>query len=314
MGMVAPTGSSGKSAAVTTASTPCSACGARRCRCGGCGRARAGCAAAWRAPCRAARGRRDRRASPVTRSRASTRGSRLPMTFERRRRAGVDRAIGSLASLRRGGGRDGLDDLAVAGAAAQVAGDGVADLVRRSGCGLRIEQRLGGRARCRACRSRIACRRARPAPAGSDAARRPSDRPSMVMMSRPGASSASTRQALTGAPSISTVQVPQLPLPQPSLVPVRPRRSRSRSSSVSRVSASTVCSSPLTVQVRSVFMRRDPDAELRAAIGERARRQHGHQRSGGSRPSRACRRSGARRCAAQPAGLLEQRVRSAARP
>ena len=44
----------------------------------------------------------------------------------------------------------------------------------------------------------------------------------MVMMSRPGASSASTRQAFTGAPSISTVQVPQLPLPQPSLVPVRP--------------------------------------------------------------------------------------------
>ena len=77
----------------------------------------------------------------------------------------------------------------------------------------------------------------------------------MVVIARPGASSASTRQALTGAPSISTVQVPQLPLLQPSLVPVRPSRSRSSSSSVSRVSASTVRSSPLTVQVSSVFMR-----------------------------------------------------------
>ena len=103
--------------------------------------------------------------------------------------------------------------------------------------------------------------------------------PSMVTMSRPGASSASIRQAFTAAPSTSTVHVPQLPLPQPSLVPVRPMRSRSRSSSVSRVSARTVCCSPLTVQVMGVFMRSTSTPSCRAAVGERARRQHRDQRA-----------------------------------
>ncbi len=120
----------------------------------------------------------------------------------------------------------------------------------------------------------------------------PSDRPSIVTMSRPGASRASTRQALTAAPSTITVQVPQLPLPQPSLVPVSPMRSRSRSSSVSRVSASTVCSSPLTVQVTSVFM--PAPAVPRSTQPARALSAR-RPASGDSRPSRACRRSGAHR-------------------
>ena len=78
--------------------------------------------------------------------------------------------------------------------------------------------------------------------------------PSMVSTSRPATSSAKTRQALTGAPSIRTVQVPQLPLPHPSLVPVKPMRSRKSSSSVSRGSTNTECSAPLMVELSSNFM------------------------------------------------------------
>ena len=52
---------------------------------------------------------------------------------------------------------------------------------------------------------------------------RSSASPSMVRTSRPRACIASTRQLATGLPSSCTVQAPQSPVPQPSLVPVRPR-------------------------------------------------------------------------------------------
>ena len=131
------------------------------------------------------------------------------------------------------------------------------------------------------------------------------------MIARPGASSASTRHALTGAPSISTVQVPQLPLPQPSLVPVSPRRSRNRSSSVSRVSARTLVFLAVHGAAEQRLHRTsDLETELAGAIGERARGEHGDERAakiGGS----ARIRDRARILRGEPAGLLEQR---AARP
>ena len=71
--------------------------------------------------------------------------------------------------------------------------------------------------------------------------------PSMVPISRPSASAPSTRQEQTRRPSTVTLQAPQSPVPQPSLAPVRPRRLRSASSSVSSASQIKSTLSPLTV-------------------------------------------------------------------
>src|SRR5688572_6420181 len=77
--------------------------------------------------------------------------------------------------------------------------------------------------------------------------------PSMVSTSAPSASTASTRHEQTMTPSIMTVQAPQSPVPQPSLVPVSVSVSRSTSSSVCCGSQRYSYSSPLTVVVTCCF-------------------------------------------------------------
>jgi hypothetical protein len=66
----------------------------------------------------------------------------------------------------------------------------------------------------------------------------------MVVTSRPFAIAASVRHELTGIPSSSTVQAPQTPTLQPSLVPVSARSLRRKwtSSLLSGTSRSTGCS------------------------------------------------------------------------
>ena len=81
---------------------------------------------------------------------------------------------------------------------------------------------------CRACRCRTAPRRGRGTTSAGPPAcrrRRPGPRRSRPCGPRPGPSA--TRQAQTCSPSSSTVQAPQSPASQPTLVPVRPRSSRS---------------------------------------------------------------------------------------
>ena len=68
----------------------------------------------------------------------------------------------------------------------------------------------------------------------------------MVVISRPSMSAASERHAFTRLPSISTVQAPHWPRPQPFFEPVRCRCSRRASSSVVRGSSASRCSVPLT--------------------------------------------------------------------
>ena len=68
----------------------------------------------------------------------------------------------------------------------------------------------------------------------------------MVVISRPSTSAASERHDFTRLPSISTVQAPHWPRPQPFLEPVRCRCSRRASSSVVRGSSVSRCSVPLT--------------------------------------------------------------------
>lgn len=70
--------------------------------------------------------------------------------------------------------------------------------------------------------------------------------PSMVLTSCPSHWTASVRQAFIRLPSISTVQVPNAPSLQPFLVPVSPRRSRTKSRSVTRGSSSAAIDRPFT--------------------------------------------------------------------
>ena len=88
----------------------------------------------------------------------------------------------------------------------------------------------------RAYRCRIAGRHAPGTSSAAGCSFSPLAMPSMVPILRPSASAPSTRQEQTRRPSTVTLQAPQSPVPQPSLAPVRPRRSRSTSSSVSSAS------------------------------------------------------------------------------
>src|SRR5262245_34741170 len=82
-------------------------------------------------------------ACPVTRSFASRRGNRLPTTLRPRPfvAAGSSAMLSASPATRRNGG-DGIDDFIVAGAATQVTGDGLPDLLlaRRR---IVVEQRFG---------------------------------------------------------------------------------------------------------------------------------------------------------------------------
>src|SRR5260221_7590475 len=85
--------------------------------------------------------------------------------------------------------------------------------------------------------------------------------PSMVRISAPSWLTASARHELIRRPSTRTVQAPHWPRSQPFLVPVRSRRSRRRSRSVTRgSSSSTSRRTPFTVMER--FMQCSDDAIL----------------------------------------------------
>src|SRR5258707_4933780 len=75
----------------------------------------------------------------------------------------------------------------------------------------------------------------------------PSAMPSMVSIFTPSASGASTRQLQTSRPLIVTLQAPQSPEPQPSLLPVSPRLSRRTSSRVWLASQRYSVGAPLMV-------------------------------------------------------------------
>ena len=133
---------------------------------------------------------------------------------------------------------DGLDDLLVAGAAAQVAGEALLDL--GAGRVRDVDAAAPGRDEL--------ARDAEPALDGAGveerllervrAGRRP-PAPRRSSPSAPSASTASTRHESTLRPSSSTVHAPHSPTRQHSFVPVRPRSSRSTSSSVWCAATST---------------------------------------------------------------------------
>ena len=123
------------------------------------------------------------------------------------------------ARLARSSGRllDRLDDLQIARAAAEIAGQRFADpLARRMR--LAIEQRLGGDQNAR--RAVAALRGAaigESSCSGCSAA--VLARPSTVVTARPPLSAASARHDSTGSPSTSTAHAPHSPSSQPCLVP-----------------------------------------------------------------------------------------------
>ncbi len=71
--------------------------------------------------------------------------------------------------------------------------------------------------------------------------------PSTVVIDRPATAFAGVRQLTTGTPSSSTVQAPQTPAPQTSLVPVSARSSRSTSARSASGSSGKVAGRPLMV-------------------------------------------------------------------
>ncbi len=107
-------------------------------------------------------------------------------------------------------------------------------------------------------RRNAACSRASPAPAS----------PSTVVTARPATRAAGVRQAQTGWPSTSTVQAPQSPASQPTLVPVSPASSRSTSES-RRVGRSAskrgVCAVQSEAEAGAVQVHRAPPASARSA-------------------------------------------------
>src|SRR5882724_4801375 len=80
------------------------------------------------------------------------------------------------------------------------------------------------------------------------------DSPSMVVTFFPSAAESGVQQERLGAPSRWTVQAPHCATPQPYLVPVRPRRSRSTYSSGMSAGAFTSRISPLTVSFMAVSL------------------------------------------------------------
>ena len=176
-----------------------------------------------------------KRARPVTLSTPSGRTGRVPMVLYLVEPASDLLSSGIGASLPfhfLRGVEHRADDLVITRAAAEIAGEPVAHL------GLRrvvdcVPEDFWRRSGNPACRCRIAARHAPGTSSAADAAVSPSAMPSIVSISWPPASAPSTRQEQTSRPSSVTEQAPQSPVPQPSLLPVRPSRSRRTSSSAS---------------------------------------------------------------------------------
>src|SRR5690349_11579904 len=101
----------------------------------------------------------------------------------------------------------------------------------------------------------------------------PSAMPSMVSIFWPSASGARTRQEQTRRPLIVTLQAPQSPEPQPSLLPVRPSVSRSASSRVWLGSQRYSISEPLMVVVTWILAIGLPVSPMLDAVDAIARDQ-----------------------------------------
>ena len=174
-------------------------------------------------------------ARPVSSRASSLRGHAL---------AEVRRVIGTSQAGRRA---HGLDDVGVAGAAAEMARKRLADVAIGRG-GVVAQEGEAASSGCRACRSRTAARALRGMPACSGCSRRrAAARPSTVVDAWPSACTANIRQERTGSPSRSTVQAPQTPCSQPTCVPVSSRSWRRKSLSRRRGSTSRAIETPLTV-------------------------------------------------------------------
>ena len=201
---------------------------------------------------------------------------------------------------------------------------------RRGSCGSRCSGRARRRARpspaprpaaasrpairsppsaCPACRCRIAPRHG----AGRRAAaRRPcgvAARPSTVVTARPAAWASGTRQAQAWAPSSSTVQAPQSPASQPTLVPVRPSWSRSTALSRVAAAAATAWAVPFTVsRMAWAVMPRPRSAASVPRRGAAAPARHGgdrrrwpaRRRSAQARPDAPARRRPAAAASGSP--------------
>ena len=139
---------------------------------------------------------------------------------ERRESSGLrSRGHDARSAARARRGLDRVDDGLIAGAAAVIAGQMLADLLAVR-LGLARQQILRGDQHARRADSRIAARcgrRRRPADRRS---RRCRTMPSMVSTDAPRACTASIRQPRTMSPSSRTVQAPQTPCSQPTWVPV----------------------------------------------------------------------------------------------
>ena len=185
--------------------------------------------------------------SPFTFGGASTRADELADL------ADLERARRGLRHARRGEPHR-VEDLGVAGAAAEVAGERLADLVVATGSGSAAAGRRSRR-RGPACRSRTAPRPRRRTPAARRAARRRRRAPRPSSRRGRRACAASTRQAQTSVPSSSTEHEPHSPCSHAFFEPGKPSFSRSAKSSDSPSQQSAWCSSPL---IRTVILMRAP--------------------------------------------------------
>ena len=188
------------------------------------------------------------------------------------------------------------DDLAVAGAAAEHAAERILDLAPRRAAELRSSSAVAATSRPGVQMPHCAAPWARNEACSADSL--PLARPSTVRTMAPAADAAGTRQAQTGSPSSSTVQAPQSPASQPTLVPVR--RNSSRSTEDSRAHRRDGNSDRRAVDARS------RSRALRAhAAARRHRRRHGRPR----RTTRASTisRAASRRYSARAAHVVDRR-------
>src|SRR5436190_5445083 len=96
----------------------------------------------------------------------------------------------------------------------------------------------------------------------------------MVSTFLPRTSSMEVRQEGTGLPSISTVQARHWPSPQPNLVPVRPRSSRSTSRSERLASVETLRGLPLRLNSTVAFIPIHPLREVHVLACGRCHGEH----------------------------------------
>ena len=216
--------------------------------------------------------------SPAARTRERPRARVPPRVHGTRamRRSGSSSG-GEARSLPQLFGRvlDGFDDVHVAGAPAEVARDGLADLALAR-VRVRLEQRVARSSSSPACSSRTAARASGRSPPGRDRACRPARGPRPSSTSQPSAWTASTVHDLTGSPSSRTVQAPQCEVSQPMWVPVR-RRSRAGSGRAAGAdSTSASCAAPLTVTLILMLGHRLRPPARSTLCGARARQHARH--------------------------------------